>query len=277
MHVTIMTSHDELPHSPMQIRGKVVLITGASEGIGAACAAEFRNRGAKLSLTARSAENLARVGAGDAILTVGDLKDPAVRKEAVERTVAAHGRIDILINNAGIGLYAPAHLAPMDAIRDMFELNLFAVLHMVQLVVPGMKDRHSGCIVNIGSIAGKVTLPWFTAYSASKSALGALTDGLRMELRAFGIHTMTVCPGYVKTGFQKHVLAGVPPELIGRTRQWAISAEKCAADIADGVERDSRTVVTPRSGWLLIALQRLLPSVVDRQLEKIYHKEAAGA
>ncbi|HUS08036.1 MAG TPA: SDR family NAD(P)-dependent oxidoreductase [Bryobacteraceae bacterium] len=260
----------------MQIREKIVLITGASEGIGAACAAEFRSRGARLSLTARSADKLALAAAGEAVLTAGDLKAPAVRRSAVERTLAAYGRIDILINNAGVGLYQPAHAAPLDSVREMFELNFFAALDMIQLVVPSMTSQRSGCIVNVGSIAGKVTLPWFTVYSASKYAIGALTDGLRMELASSGIHAMTVCPGYVKTGFQKHVIAGTPPDLVGQNKRWAITPEKCAFDIAQGVERNARTVVTPSIGWLLIALERMFPSMVDRRLESIYHKQAAG-
>jgi short-subunit dehydrogenase len=124
--------------------------------------------------------------------------------------------------------------------------------------------------VNVSSIAGKMTLPWFTLYSASKYAIGSLTDGLRMELRSFGIHTMTVCPGYVNTRFQSNVLLGAPPPLAGPARKWAISPEKCARDVVRGIEAKKRTVVTPRSGWVLIALERLFPNVVDRRLERIY-------
>ena len=89
----------------------------------------------------------------------------------------------------------------------MWELNFFAPLDLIQRVAPAMKRQRSGFIVNVGSIAGKVTLPWFTLYSASKYAIGSLTDGLRMELRQFGIHTMTVCPGYVNTRFQQECAA----------------------------------------------------------------------
>lgn len=155
----------------------------------------------------------------------------------------------------------------------MWELNFFVPLDLVQRVAPSMKQQRSGVIVNVGSIAGKMTLPWFTLYSASKYAIGSLSDGLRMELRSFGIHTMTVCPGYVKTRFQQNVLRGTPPALAGRSRQWAISPEECAEDIVRGIERGKRTVVTPASGWLLILLERIFPSLVDRQLERIYMQQ----
>src|SRR5436853_2473877 len=160
----------------MKIDGKVVLITGASQGIGAACAHEFRSRGARLSLTARSEDKLKMVAGADAVLSAGDITDAAVRNRVVERTIERFGRIDILINNAGVGMYAPAWKAPLDEAHAMFELNFFAPLAMIQLVVPHMQRSGGGMLVNIGSIAGKVTLPWFTLYSSSKFAPGSMRD-----------------------------------------------------------------------------------------------------
>ena len=264
----------------MQIQKKVVLITGASEGIGAACARAFRDRGAVLSLTARSEGKLLALAGPDDLVTAGDITDPQVRQHVVENTIQRFGRIDILINNAGAGLYRPAWAASEQEARALFELNLFAPLEMIRLAVPQMRARRSGMVVNIGSIAGKMTLPWFTLYSVSKYAIGSLTDGLRMELKRDGVHAMTVCPGYVNTGFQAHTIAGSPPESIARSRRFAITVEECARDIVRGVERDARTVMTPRTGWFLVAAARVLPSMVDSQLEKIYARsvaESAGA
>jgi short-subunit dehydrogenase len=260
---------------PMQLKGRVVLITGASEGIGAACAEAFRRRGAALSLCARSEHKLRSVAGADALVNAGDLLDPDVRRLAVERTIDRYGRIDVLLNNAGVGLYAPAYTSDFDDLRRMWELNFFVALDLIQRVVPHMRQQGGGSLVNVSSIAGKVTLPWFTLYSASKFALCSLSDGLRMELRRHGIHAMKVCPGYVQTRFQQNVLHGQPPPLIGRRKAFAISAERCAEDIARGLERDARTVVTPRVGWLFIAAARLMPSLMERQLEKIYLKQDA--
>ena len=109
---------------------------------------------------------------------------------------------------AGVGLYQPSWAAPMDEVRRLMELNFFALLGMIQLAAPPMRARGSGMIVNLSSIGGKMPLPWLTLYSASKYAVGALTEGLRMELRRDGIRTMLVCPGYVITGFQQHVISG---------------------------------------------------------------------
>jgi short-subunit dehydrogenase len=255
----------------MRIDGKVVLITGASEGIGAACAAAFRKRGARLSLIARSEEKLRAAGGPDAVITAGNLTDAAVREAAVAATLGRFRTIDILINNAGRGLYDPAWRAPLDDARGLFELNFFAPLAMAQLVVPHMRERHSGMIVNVSSVAGKATLPWLTLYSASKYALGSLTDGLRMELKKDGIHAMTVCPGYVKTNFQSHALGGAPPPKITSGKQFAITPEQCAESIARGVERGARTVMAPWLNWFFVVAERLCPALVDAQLSAILH------
>jgi short-subunit dehydrogenase len=191
------------------------------------------------------------------------------REALVARTVERFGGIDILVNNAGMGLYAPACEAPMADTRRMFELNLFAPLALAQLVTPHMRERKGGTIVNISSIAGKVTLPWLTLYSVSKFALGALTDGLRAELKPDGIRVMAVCPGYVKTEFQAHALGAHPPEPIAKGKRFAITADECAEAVARGVEREARTVVVPRIGWLLVALSRLFPATVESRLAAI--------
>ena len=256
----------------MHIQGSVVLITGASEGIGAACVESFRKRGARLVLVARRREMLERFAGPDTLIAPADVTNAEDRRRAVSAAMDRFGTIGILINNAGIGLYEPAWQAPFEEVRRMFDLNLFAALGMVQLTAPHMIQQRRGMIVNISSIAGKMTLPWFTMYSASKFALGSMTDGLRMELKPYGVRAMTVCPGYVRTGFQDHVIAGSPPPGIRRAKRFAIDAGECAEAIARGVERNARTVVTPRAGWLLIALQRLMPRLMDAQLARMLQR-----
>jgi short-subunit dehydrogenase len=251
----------------MRLAGKVALVTGASEGIGAACAAEFARAGARLSLTARSEPGLRAAAAkADALVTPGDITREETRRSVVARTLERFGCIDIVINNAGAGLYSPSWNAPLDEVRRMMELNFFALLGLTQLVIPHMRERQTGLIVNISSIAGKVPLPWLTLYSASKFAVGAFTEGLRMELKRDRIRTMIVCPGYVQTAFQEHARGGPVPVAIRRARRFTITAEQCAAAIRRGVERDARTVVTPRAGWLFVLAMRLFPSFVESQM-----------
>jgi short-subunit dehydrogenase len=250
----------------MKLDGKVVLITGASQGIGAACATEFAAAGARLSLTARFVEGPVRAGGADTLITAGDLTIEETRRLVVERTLERFGAIDLLINNAGVGIYLHSWSTPMEDVRQLMELNFFALLGMIQLVAPHMRQRRTGTIVNVGSIAGKIPLPWMTLYSASKYAVGALTEGLRMELRGDGVKTMLVCPGYVTTGFQQHVRGGQAPGAVLRGRRMAITAAECARAIRRGVERDARTVVTPRAGWILVALARLFPALVEARM-----------
>lgn len=270
-HATIMSFRTG-PSRTMQIDGSVALITGGSEGIGAACARSFHRRGAKVALIARNREKLeATAAAVDGLALAGDLCDGDFRRRAVEQTLERYGRIDVLINNAGIGLYAPAWSAPLADVRAMMELNLFATLELTQLVAPGMRARRRGMIVNVSSIAGKVTLPWLTLYSASKHMLGSLTNGLRMELQPDNVQAMLVCPGYVSTRFQDHVLSGRPPEKIRNSQTFLITPERCAEDMARGVEKDKRTVVTPGGAWWFVLAARLLPATVDAQLARIYH------
>lgn len=257
-----------LPLWPLvTISGKNVLITGASAGIGAALAEALAARGARLALVSRSPVELA-----GAAHIAADLADAKARESVVSEAERAIGPLDILIHNAGIGLYSQTWLTRPEDVARMFEVNLFTAVDLARAAIPGMITRRSGLIVNISSVAGKVTLPWFTLYSASKAAVNSLTEGLRMELTGTGVDTMLVCPGYVKTGFQDHVLGGRPPKKIRETKQFAITPAQCAADIVKGIERGARTVVTPRSSWAFVAAARIAPALTHGRLAR-YNKE----
>lgn len=244
------------------------MLTGASSGIGAALAGELARRGARVAGVSR------RGAEGVSVPITADLSDPEQRARAAAEAVSALGHIDILINNAGVGVYAPSWRTPMDDLRHMFEVNLFAAIDLTQRLTPGMTARGSGLVVNVASIASKVTLPWFTLYSASKAALEAFTRGLRMELAGTGVGAMLVCPGYVKTQFQASVLGGTPPPKLAHNKRFASTPEAVARAVADGIERDARTVLTPALGWALVAAARLAPGTVDGQLRAMM--EAAG-
>jgi short-subunit dehydrogenase len=162
-------------------------------------------------------------------------------------------------------MYGPVEETPGTEARALFDLNFFAPLALSQEVIPHLRARGSGIIVNVGSIAGHVSLPWMPLYSASKSALATLTETLRMELAPAGIHVMLVSPGYVQTSFQEHS-RGTPPPRVAAGKTSAITPDQCAAAILRGIERRPRMVVTPRWGWFLIAMHRLMPRVVEARL-----------
>ena len=244
---------------------KVYIVTGASDGIGARLVLALRARGARLTLSGRDEARLAAGATQNDLVAGGDLTLEATRHAIVERTIQHFGRIDGLINNAGRGSYFKPSEAPLDDARSLFELNFFAPLQLAQLATPWIvKSR--GSLVNIGSIASQVSLPWLPVYSASKFALASLTSTQRMELRRQGVHVMSVYPGYVDTEFQRHAAGSSPPDEIVKGRRFAVTAEECAQAVIRGLERRSQVVVTPRIGWVLIMLNRLFPQAVESRL-----------
>jgi short-subunit dehydrogenase len=250
------------------LNGKVVIITGASDGIGARLAAVLQKRGARLSLIARNEARLAAVAAPGDLVIPGDLTDDSVRSALIAQTVARWGRIDVLINNAGRGSYYTSSAVPMEEARAVFELNFFAPLALAQLAVPWLRESR-GTLVNVSSIAGQISLPWLPVYSASKFALAAITSAQRTELKRGGVHVMGVFPGYVDTGFQTHAHGPQPPERVVQGKTFAVSATKCAEAIVDGITRRKQTVVTPSAGWLLVWANRMFPGLVESRLARV--------
>jgi len=247
-------------------KSKVYIVTGASDGIGARLARALRGRGARLVLSGRDEARLRAGTSAEDLVVAGDITVEATRVALVEKAIERFGQIDGLINNAGRGSYYAASKAPLDDARSLFELNFFAPLHLAQLAAPWLVTSR-GSLVNIGSIASQVSLPWLPIYSASKFALASLTQTQRMELRRSGVHVMAVYPGYVDTAFQAHAAGSSPPREIVNGRRFAVSAEECAAAVVRGLERRSRVVVTPRIGWVLIWLNRLFPRLVESRMD----------
>jgi short-subunit dehydrogenase len=244
------------------------MVTGASDGIGARLAAALRMRGARLVVTARNEAKLHSAAGPDDLIVAGDLTDSAIREALVERTIQRFSKIDGLINNAGRGSYYRPSEAPLDDARGLFELNFFAPLHLAQLATPWLRQTR-GSLVNIGSIAGQIALPWLPIYSASKFALASLSTTQRIELRRHGVHVMSVFPGYVDTSFQAHAAGAAPPKEIVKGRRFAVSAEECAEAVVRGIEARRNTVVAPRIGWFLIWLNRLAPGFVEARMDLV--------
>lgn len=194
----------------MTSESRVALITGASSGIGAATATAFVRAGFVTYATARRPETLTALGdAGCHVLPL-DVTDEASMAAAVQAVEAAHGAVDVLVNNAGYGLYGPLEELPMDDVRRQFETNVFGLLRLSQLVLPGMRRRGGGRIVNIGSIGGVITTPGGGAYHASKYAVEAISDALRMEVYPFGVQVALIQPTGVHTAFSGKVAETLP-------------------------------------------------------------------
>jgi short-subunit dehydrogenase len=247
------------------LEGKVIILTGASDGIGARLASILQKRGAHLTLAARNESKLLSVAAPASLVVPGDLTQDSVRNAVISRTVERWGRIDVLINNAGMGSFYTATTTPLADARAVFELNFFTPFSLVELAAPYLR-RSRGTIVNVSSIAGIIALPWLPVYSASKFALAAITSAQRAELRRDGVHVMGVFPGYVDTDFHAHAAGPQPPERVRRARRFAVSPEQCAHAVVEGIARRRRMVVTPRAGWLLLWAYRFFPGFIETRL-----------
>ena len=172
---------------------QVIIVTGASSGIGEATARRLDRRVAL-------ARELDPTGA-KVLAVAGDVTKAVDRQALVDATLAKFGRIDGLVNNAGYGTRGPVELVPVELIRQNYETNIFSLIALTQLVLPAMRERGSGCIVNIGSVAGRIARPLSSIYDSTKHALEALTDGLRGELKPFGVRVTLVRPGFIVTEF----------------------------------------------------------------------------
>ncbi len=245
---------------------KVVLITGASDGIGASCARLFAARGAKIAVTGLSNAGFAETGSATRLVVEGDITSAETRTAVVEQTLARFGRIDVLVNNAGVGQYGYPSEVDTEISKRMFDVNVFSALALAQLVIPQMKAQHSGAIVNIGSVGGKVGLPWAVMYCATKWALHCVSDSLRRELAGSGIHVMKVCPGIVDTKFREHVLAGAAPQNVENIRR-VVSPDQVAASLIRGLERGKKTVFVPKIGFIFTSLDVVAPRVMDWYLK----------
>jgi NAD(P)-dependent dehydrogenase (short-subunit alcohol dehydrogenase family) len=189
------------------LTGMVVVITGASSGIGEATARRLATGGARVVLFARRQERIDALAreldpaGGMALAVAGDITSDADRRRLVAAALEKFGRIDALVNNAGYGTRGPVEWVPIEKIRANYETNVFSLIALTQLILPHLRERGDGCIVNIGSVAGRIARPLSSIYDSTKHALEAITDGLRGELKPFGVRVSLIRPGYIVTEF----------------------------------------------------------------------------
>jgi len=248
------------PRPTAHRRGQIVLITGGSRGLGLALADRYARSGAKLVLAARDVEELTTArhtlldrgsvqSADNVLLIPADLTDADQAIMLIDHAVSHFGRIDVLINNAGIIEVGPVENQPLDAYRRAMATNFFAALHTTHAALPHLLRRNpihgDAAIVNIASIGGKVAVPHLLPYVASKFALVGFSEGLHAELRYKGIRVTTVCPGLTRTGGEAH------------------------ADYTGQTKKEQR--------WFTLAARTpILAASVRHAANKIYHAEAAG-
>lgn len=265
---------------------QTALVTGASSGIGEQIARRLNSAGFTVYAAARRVERMQPL-ADDGIRTLEmDVTDRGSMQDAVDRIIADTGRIDVLVNNAGYGSYGAIEDVPMEEARAQFDVNVFGAAELVKLVLPHMRRRASGTIVNISSMGGKITTPFGGWYHATKFALEALSDCLRMEVEPFGIRVVVIEPGSIRTEWGK--IAADKLRAASGSGPYARPAQAMAdalvglrrpmsppSVIADAVLR-AVTSVRPRTRYavganarLALAAHYLLPDrVYDRSIRR---------
>jgi NAD(P)-dependent dehydrogenase (short-subunit alcohol dehydrogenase family) len=208
-----------------------VLITGCSSGVGFAAAKLFRAAGYETFATARDPAALEELRALGCRILALDVTDENARRAVVDVIERDHGAVGILVNNAGYGQYGPLEEIPLDALRRQFETNVFGGLRLSQLVLPAMRNAGRGRIVNVSSVAGRVSSIGGGAYHATKFAIEALTDAMRPEVEPFGIDVVNVLPGPIATRFETTLLKAIPDT--GPQSPYAYFKQRLAAYMKD--------------------------------------------
>jgi len=241
---------------------RVVLVTGASSGIGRECALAFARRGDVVVGIARHAPALQELAAAHPGIHVEtcDVTDPAERAALVQRVLAAHGRIDVLVNNAGVGVLGYLDELEADDVERVYATNVVAVTDLTRLVLPGMRARGGGAVVMISSVAAWASVPPATVYSSSKFAVQGLVEGLRRELRGSGVRVHSVNPAPIATDYLARAADRSPqpgdpdrPKPPGFPPSWVSDA---VLDAVDAGRPTTRSV--PRLGGL-VRLARVQP------------------
>lgn len=262
--------------------GRVVIVTGASSGIGEATARAFGRAGDRVALVARRADRLQQTAASlpDSLVVPADLSKGEDIARVAAAVLARYGRIDVLVNNAGLGTYDWLERLPEEDIRTEVHVNLLAPILLTRAVLPAMQAQGHGVIVNVASVAGKISTPTMSIYNAAKFGLDGFSEALRREVRAQGIHVCVIYPGPV-TGTEFGAR---------RTRGAGLSAVSARFRRLPGLRTDTQTVaraivgladrprprlVIPCFYGVMVAVNMLLPALVDALISRAARRARA--
>jgi NAD(P)-dependent dehydrogenase (short-subunit alcohol dehydrogenase family) len=262
---------------PYSFRDKAVFITGGSRGLGMRIARILANEGARLTLISRHEDGLrtaeqALEETGANILTLRcDVRDRRQVQEAIDTSVKVHGSIDVLMNNAGVIQVGPFEDMTLEDFETAMAIHFWGPLYTTLAALPHMRREGGGRIVNISSIGGKMAVPHLMPYTASKFALAGLSDGLRAELRKYGIYVTSVYPGLIRTG--SHVFANTKGKansefawfsFMASTPLFAINADRAASQIVEACRKGAPELVISTQANLAVLTQGIAPGLVAR-------------
>lgn len=265
----------------MKLKDKVIVITGASSGIGKALAIEFAKRGAKLVLGARHFVNLCQISQDierkyntPALAVACDVTVEEDCAQLVKQALVTFGRIDVFINNAGISMRALFKDVDLKVLRSLMDVNFWGAVYCTKYALPEV-TKTGGSIVGVSSIAGYKGLPGRSGYSASKHAMNGFFDALRVENLKTGVHVMLACPGFTASNIRNTALDQYGSQQRESTLEEdkMMTAEEVARSIANGVENRGRTLIMTGQGKLTVFLNKFLPGFLDTQVYKVFAKE----
>ncbi|MEW9702905.1 SDR family NAD(P)-dependent oxidoreductase [Paenibacillus sp. SI8] len=258
----------------MNITNKIVLITGASSGIGAVMAQQFCAKGAIPILTARSADKLGEIAAGlpgEHAVYPMDVTNAEQVAEVVAQIIERYGRIDILVNNAGYGIFESFVDAPLAHFEDMMNVNYMGLVRCTKAVLPHMLDAGSGHIVNIASMAGKIGSAKSTGYSATKHAVLGFTNSLRQEINGSGVAITAINPGPISTPFFDK--ADPSGNYVKNISWFMLKPEKVVKALMQAIEKNVPEINLPFVAGVGVKLFHLFPRAFDRIATKVLNKK----
>lgn len=255
------------------MKNKVVIITGASSGIGKACALNAAQKGAKVVVAARNEANLTIIAQeieklGAEVLTVKcDVSVESDCEKLIKETVDKFGKVDVLINNAGISMRAIFNDTQLDVIKKVMDINFWGAVYCTKFALPHLL-KTKGSVVGVSSIAGYVGLPARTGYSASKYAMQGFLDALRTENLNTGLHVLVACPGFTASNIRNTALTndGSAQGETPRDEEKMMSAEEVAQYIIVGIQKRKRTLVLTTQGKLVVFLNKFFPKFIEKQV-----------
>ncbi|MDQ8005770.1 MAG: SDR family oxidoreductase [Pedobacter sp.] len=265
----------------MSLKNKIVVITGASSGIGRALAEEMAKRGADLVLGARQYVTLCEITAElqkkykvKALAIQADVTKEEDCKALIDQATLTFGKIDVLINNAGLSMRALFKDVDLTVLKNLMDVNFWGTVYCTKHALPEIL-KTEGSVVAVSSIAGYRGLPGRTGYSSSKFAMNGFMECLRTELLKTGVHVMVACPGFTTSNIRVAALSqdGQAHGETSMEEGKMMSAEEVAVRICDGIEQRKRTLIMTRQGKLAVWVNKLFPKFADKKVFELFTKE----